>query len=178
MKKATFALAVLAASTTAAWAQSSVTLYGIVDRTSWFNDDYVKKYGDLVAPANKSLVGATNLCSKECSQGRSLTDFEMDAVLTYLWTLGLRWGDLPEDGIPLAMAETVAQRGDDEGRINREDAAPRGIRRTRRERDRSRQLAALAGGDAARRRPRVESGYVREPPRRIAIVVRSPSPAS
>lgn len=31
MKKATFALAVLAASTTAAWAQSSVTLYGIVD---------------------------------------------------------------------------------------------------------------------------------------------------
>ncbi len=89
------------------------TLYGIVDRTSWFNDDYVKKYGDLVAPANKSLVGATNLCSKECSQGRYLTDFEMDAVLTYFWTLGLRWGDLPEDGISLALAETVAQRGDD-----------------------------------------------------------------
>ncbi|MDR7269037.1 putative porin [Pelomonas saccharophila] len=31
MKKATFAVAVLAASTSAAWAQSSVTLYGIVD---------------------------------------------------------------------------------------------------------------------------------------------------
>ncbi|MCO4772358.1 MAG: cytochrome c [Deltaproteobacteria bacterium] len=89
------------------------TVYGIVDRSTWFNDDYVKKYGSLVEPAHESLVGATNLCSKECSQGRYLTDWEMDAVLTYFWTLSLTWSDLPEDGISLAMAETVATRGTD-----------------------------------------------------------------
>jgi len=90
------------------------TMFGQVDRTSWFNDDYVKKYGSLVEPANKSLIGATNLCSKECSLGRELSDWEMEAVLNYFWTLGLVWSDLPPVGVSLGMAETVMVRGTDE----------------------------------------------------------------
>lgn len=50
MKKATFAVAILAASTSAAWAQSSVTLYGIVDAAA--------RYTSNANPgaANKQLV--------------------------------------------------------------------------------------------------------------------------
>jgi mono/diheme cytochrome c family protein len=70
------------------------TLWGIVNRESWFNDDYLKKYGSLVKPANDSLRWALQLCSAECSQGRSLAGWEMDAVLTYLWTLQMTVGDL------------------------------------------------------------------------------------
>ncbi len=92
------------------------TVYGIVDRTSWFNDDYVKKYGDWVEPANESLVEATQLCSRECSQGRHLTEWEMDAVLTYFWTLGLRWKDLPADGTTLQEAETAFRVGEPAGK--------------------------------------------------------------
>lgn len=70
------------------------TLYGIVDRRSWFNDDYVKKYDDFVKPANESLREAIQLCSIECSQGRALEDWEIDAILAWMWTRALTWGDL------------------------------------------------------------------------------------
>ncbi len=72
----------------------ATTLWGIVNREAWFNDDYIKKYGSLVKSANKSLRWAIQLCSAECSQGRTLADWEMDAVLTYLWTLQMTVGDL------------------------------------------------------------------------------------
>jgi len=91
------------------------TMYGTVDRTSWFNDDYVVKYGDLVKPANEKLVEALQLCSVECSQGRALTDWEVDAFLAYFWSIGLIWSDLPTDGISLAEAEQASQ-GDDAAR--------------------------------------------------------------
>eukprot|EP01031_Cornospumella_fuschlensis_P002282 gene2282-2862_t len=39
MKKTTMAVAVLAASTSAAWAQSSVTLYGIVDAAARYTSN-------------------------------------------------------------------------------------------------------------------------------------------
>lgn len=70
------------------------TLYGTVNRTSWFNEDYVKKYGALVEPANRKLRMALLLCSAECSQGRVMDDWELDAMQAYLWTLGYRLGDL------------------------------------------------------------------------------------
>ncbi|MCP4868237.1 MAG: cytochrome c [Proteobacteria bacterium] len=70
------------------------TLYGTVNRTSWFNEDYVKKYGTLVEPANRALRMALLLCSAECSQGRVMDEWELDAMQAYLWTLGYQLSDL------------------------------------------------------------------------------------
>lgn len=71
------------------------TFYGIMNRTSWFNGDHEKKYGkELIEPARYDLRNAIQLCSKECSVGRVLTDEEMDAVLSYLSTMELKLKDL------------------------------------------------------------------------------------
>jgi len=76
--------------------------YGIVNRTSWYNGDYEKKYGDLVIPARKDLRAAIQLCAVECSQGRLLKNWELESVLGYLWTLELKMEDLaiPENEYP------------------------------------------------------------------------------
>lgn len=70
------------------------TLYGIVNRNTFYNGDYEKKYGDLVKPARNSLRGAIELCAIECSQGRALEDWEMESIVAYLWTIGLKMSDL------------------------------------------------------------------------------------
>ncbi len=82
------------------------TFWGMVDRTSWFNDDYVKKYGSLVEPANASLVQAIQLCNAECSQGRILDGWEVEALVAYFWSIGITLGDLD---LSPADAETVAR---------------------------------------------------------------------
>jgi hypothetical protein len=48
------------------------TLYGAVNRSTFYNGDYEKKYGDLVKPARNDLREAIQLCAIECSQGRLL----------------------------------------------------------------------------------------------------------
>ncbi|NND95098.1 MAG: cytochrome c [Flavobacteriales bacterium] len=70
------------------------TFWGIVNRTVWYNDDYVKKYGELVVEANKSLQASIQLCAQECSQGRELEEWEMQAILAYLSTLEVKVADL------------------------------------------------------------------------------------
>ncbi len=70
------------------------TLYGAVNRTSFYNGDYQKKYGELVKPARNNLREAIQLCAVECSQGRLLEPWELESVLAYLWTLELRVADL------------------------------------------------------------------------------------
>lgn len=70
------------------------SLYGAVNRTSFYNEDYEKKYGDLVKPTRNNLREAIQLCAVECSQGRRLKDWELESVLQYLWTLELKMGDL------------------------------------------------------------------------------------
>lgn len=70
------------------------TLYGAVNRKHWYNDDYLIKYGQLVAPARDTLVNAVQLCATTCSQGRSFTNWELDAVMHYLNSIGLKMGDL------------------------------------------------------------------------------------
>ncbi len=72
----------------------ATTLWGIVNRESWYNDDYIKKYGDLVIPASKSLRESIHLCAVECSQGRPLEDWETEAVLAYFWSIEITLGDL------------------------------------------------------------------------------------
>ena len=43
------------------------TLYGAVNRSLFYNDDYEKKYGDLVKPARNNLREAIQLCAVELS---------------------------------------------------------------------------------------------------------------
>lgn len=70
------------------------TFKGMVNRETWYNDDYVKKYGDLAKEAHNSLEESVQLCAQECSQGRPVEDWEMEAILAYLWTLEYKIGDL------------------------------------------------------------------------------------
>lgn len=71
------------------------TFKGIVNRESWYNDDYVKKYGDeKIEIAHESLRESIQLCAVECSQGREMEDWEIEAVLAYYWTLQFTLGDL------------------------------------------------------------------------------------
>lgn len=69
-------------------------LYGAVNRTSFYNGDYDKKYGDLVNKARHDLREAIQLCATECAQGRELQPWEMESVLAYLWTIDLKLSDL------------------------------------------------------------------------------------
>ena len=71
------------------------TLWGAVNRETYYNGDYDKKYGDLVKNARRNLRGAIQLCATECAQGEPLNAVEMESVLAYLHTIGLRLGDLP-----------------------------------------------------------------------------------
>jgi mono/diheme cytochrome c family protein len=80
------------------------TLYGAVNRTSFYNDDYYKKYGDLIEPAKNDIREAIQLCAQECAQGRELKDWEIESVLAYLWTIELKVSDL---GLSSDEIETI-----------------------------------------------------------------------
>ncbi|MEM6377641.1 MAG: c-type cytochrome [Bacteroidota bacterium] len=69
-------------------------LYGAVNRSSFYNGYYEKKYGDLVRPARNNIREAIQLCAIECAQGRRLVDWELESILAYLWTLDLKLEDL------------------------------------------------------------------------------------
>lgn len=70
------------------------SLYGVVNRRSFYNGDYEQKYGDLVKSARNNLRESIQLCATECSQGRKLRDFELESILAYLWTIELKLSDL------------------------------------------------------------------------------------
>ncbi len=70
------------------------TLYGVVNREYFYNDDYYKKYGDLVIPARNDIREAINLCAVECAQGRKLMEWELESILAYLWSIDLKFSDL------------------------------------------------------------------------------------
>ncbi len=71
------------------------TFKGIVNRESWYNDDYVKKYGDeKIEKAHKDLREASQLCAIECAQGRPMKAWELEAVIAYYWSLQFHMGDL------------------------------------------------------------------------------------
>lgn len=73
------------------------TLWGVYNRTHWYNGDYVKKYGDLITNARDSLANAIQVCSKYCSSGRFLKDWELDAMLHYFKAHELKIKDLKLD---------------------------------------------------------------------------------
>ncbi|MFK7932664.1 MAG: c-type cytochrome [Saprospiraceae bacterium] len=70
------------------------TLYGAANRTNFYNDYYVEKYGDLVEDAKDDIRGAIKLCAVECAQGREIEKWEVESVLAYLWEIDLKISDL------------------------------------------------------------------------------------
>ncbi len=71
------------------------TVYGIVNRKTFYNNDYYKKYGhELADKAHRNLREAIQLCAIGCSQGRPLEDWEIESVLAYFWTLQYKMSDL------------------------------------------------------------------------------------
>lgn len=70
------------------------TMYGAVNRETYYNGDYYKKYGDLVDAARNDIREAIQLCATECAQGRSLKDWELESILAYLWTIDLKLSDI------------------------------------------------------------------------------------
>ena len=82
-------------------------MYGAINRTSFYNGDYYKKYGDLVNVARNNLREAIQLCAIECAQGRELKDWEIEALLSYLWTLGYEIHDLNLQGEDLQLINTA-----------------------------------------------------------------------
>jgi mono/diheme cytochrome c family protein len=70
------------------------TFFGIYNRSTFYNDDYYKKYGDLVNDAKDTLANAIQLCAEYCASGRKLVDWELNAILHYFKKHELRLGDL------------------------------------------------------------------------------------
>ena len=79
------------------------TLHGLYNRTSFYNGDYYKKYGDLVIGARDTLENAIQLCAEYCASGRPLVDWELDAMMNYFKREELKLTDLSlnEDEINL-----------------------------------------------------------------------------
>ena len=76
------------------------TMAGAVNREHWYNEDYIKKYGELVIPASDTLKNAIHLCAVQCSQGRALENWEMDAMIEFFISIGFSI-----DNIKLSNAE-------------------------------------------------------------------------
>ena len=70
------------------------TLHGLYNRTSFYNDDYYKKYGDLVFGARDTLENAIQLCAEYCASGRPLVQWELDAMMHYFKREELKLSDL------------------------------------------------------------------------------------
>jgi mono/diheme cytochrome c family protein len=94
------------------------TMYGAVNRTSFYNGDYDKKYGDLVYKARNDIREAIQLCAVECAQGRELKHWELESILAYLWTIELKMGDLLLSEADYQTIEAAIQGNDKEGAIN------------------------------------------------------------
>lgn len=70
------------------------TFKGMINRETWYNDDYFKKYGKAVENSKDTLVNAIQLCAIECSQGRKLQKWEIEAVLHYFASIEFTLGNL------------------------------------------------------------------------------------
>ncbi|MCG8577793.1 MAG: c-type cytochrome [Flavobacteriales bacterium] len=70
------------------------TFYGMFNKRHWYNGDYEKKYGDLVAPTRDTLANAIQLCAVQCSQGRELVNWEIRSIMHYYKSIGFKIKDL------------------------------------------------------------------------------------
>jgi len=71
------------------------SLYGVVNRKTFYNGDYKHKYGpETVNKVKEDLRESIQLCAVGCAQGRSLDNWEKESILAYFWTLQLQMSDL------------------------------------------------------------------------------------
>ncbi len=70
------------------------TFWGIYNRRAFYNDDYVKKYGDLITKAKSSLEESVQVCAKYCSAGRHLKDWELESIMHYFKANELKLKDV------------------------------------------------------------------------------------
>lgn len=74
------------------------TLWGAVNRESFYNDSYEIYHSLIVPPLRsmnpESLEDATQVCCKFCGVGRYAKKWEIAALLTYFWALELTLADL------------------------------------------------------------------------------------
>ncbi|MFA7273383.1 MAG: cytochrome c [Crocinitomicaceae bacterium] len=70
------------------------TFWGIYNRKTFYNDDYVKKYGELIDKAKNSLPASIQVCAKYCSSGRNLKDWELEAIMHYFKQTELHLKDI------------------------------------------------------------------------------------
>lgn len=87
------------------------TFYGLINRRTFYNDDYQKKYGHvpIIKAANKDIRKAIQLCATQCAQGRWLEDFEVESLLAYFNTLGLKVKDLNLSDEEFSQVEEALQ---------------------------------------------------------------------
>jgi mono/diheme cytochrome c family protein len=82
------------------------TFWGIYNRQTFYNDDYIKKYGEIIIKAKNSLPESIQVCAKYCSSGRFLKDWELEAIMHYFKENELRLKDL---GFSNSLKNLIAQ---------------------------------------------------------------------
>jgi len=72
------------------------SFYGLINRKTFYNNDYQKKYGHvpIIKASNTNIRKAIQLCATQCAQGRALSDWEIESILAYYNTIGLKIKDL------------------------------------------------------------------------------------
>lgn len=83
------------------------TFWGIYNRKTFYNDDYIKKYGDIINKAKTSLPESIQVCAKYCSSGRNLKDWELEAIMHYFKKTELTLGDINLTGDQLAQISQI-----------------------------------------------------------------------
>jgi cytochrome c len=83
------------------------TFFGIYNRSKFYNDDYYKKYGDLVTDAKDTLENAVQLCAEYCASGRKLESWELKAIMHYFKKHELKISDLGLDGTEQELINTA-----------------------------------------------------------------------
>jgi hypothetical protein len=66
------------------------TFYGMYNKEHWYNGDYKEKYVELVIPSRDNLKNAIQLCAVQCSQVRSLENWEIRSILHYYKSLEIK----------------------------------------------------------------------------------------
>ncbi len=94
------------------------SLFGVVNRETFYNGDYQKKYAGnpRIRKANKDIREAIQLCAVECAQGRPFKKWELEAVLAYLWSLEMKLGDLDLSDADYGMLRKAGGENSPEGK--------------------------------------------------------------